>query len=77
MYTRSLPSSHVDSDMKIAHEELFAPVFLIMSFETIDEAVTIANSSRYGLGSSVFGNNQAQCRAVADRLEAGMVNINE
>lgn len=67
----------VDSDMTIAHEELFAPVFLVMSFETTDEAVALANSSRYGLGSSVFGNNQSECRAVADRLEAGMVNINE
>ncbi|PWN94186.1 Aldedh-domain-containing protein [Acaromyces ingoldii] len=67
----------VTPDMTIAHEELFAPVFLVMSFETTDEAVAIANSSRYGLGSSVFGNSQSECRAVADRLEAGMVNIND
>ena len=63
--------------MSIANEELFAPVFLVMTFETIDEAVTLANSTRYGLGSSVFGGNYAKCQEIASRLESGMVNIND
>lgn len=67
----------VTPDMAIAKEELFAPVFLVMAFDTVDEAIRLANSTRYGLGSSVFGGNRATCRYVADRLECGMVNIND
>ncbi|PWN50014.1 Aldedh-domain-containing protein [Violaceomyces palustris] len=67
----------VTSEMKIAQEELFAPIFLVMSFETVEQAVEIANSTRYGLGSSVFGNNKEECQKVAERLKCGMVNIND
>ena len=65
--------------MVIANEELFAPIFLIMPFATgqLDAALTIANATRYGLGSSIFGANLEQCTYVADRLQAGMVNIND
>ncbi|UZJ51752.1 hypothetical protein CBS101457_001072 [Exobasidium rhododendri] len=67
----------VTPDMAIAQEELFAPVFLVMTFDTIEEAITLANSTRYGLGSSVFGGDSDDCHMVADRLECGMVNIND
>jgi hypothetical protein len=64
-------------EMAIAQEELFAPVFLVMAFDTIEEAITLANSTRYGLGSSVFGGDAEDCRRVASQLECGMVNIND
>jgi acyl-CoA reductase-like NAD-dependent aldehyde dehydrogenase len=67
----------VTPDMAIAKEELFAPVFLVMSFNTVEDAIRLANSTRYGLGSSVFGSNRRTCRYIADRLECGMVNIND
>lgn len=65
--------------MAIAQEELFAPVFLIMPFSGGDwqQAVDIANSTRYGLGSSIFGGNRSICEKVAAQLRCGMVNINE
>lgn len=56
---------------------MFAPVALIMKYETIEEAIAIANGTRYGLGASVFGPDQEQCVKVARRLECGMVSIND
>lgn len=59
--------------MPIAQEEIFAPVMTVMRYDTLDEAVDLANSTRYGLGASVFGKDRKECRHVMDRLECGMV----
>jgi acyl-CoA reductase-like NAD-dependent aldehyde dehydrogenase len=67
----------VNADMDIARNELFAPVMTVMPYDTIEEAVAIANSTRYGLGSAVFGNDRTECRQVAAALKTGMVAINE
>ena len=67
----------VRPEMAIAQQELFAPIFLVMAYQSEEEAVAIANGTRYGLGASVFGRNRAQCRRVARALRCGMVNINE
>jgi len=67
----------VTTDMDIARNELFAPVMTVMPYDTIEEAVAIANSTRYGLGSAVFGNDKTECRQVAAALKTGMVAINE
>jgi len=48
-----------------------------MSYETVAEAIDIANGTRYGLGASVFGPNQQQALKVAKQLECGMVSIND
>lgn len=56
---------------------MFAPVALLMRYEAIDEAIEIANGTRYGLGASVFGPSQSQCIDIAKRLECGMVSIND
>jgi delta 1-pyrroline-5-carboxylate dehydrogenase len=48
-----------------------------MRYEDIDEAIDIANGTRFGLGASVFGPSQSQCITVAKRLECGMVSIND
>ncbi|KAJ6606472.1 Aldehyde/histidinol dehydrogenase [Mycena vulgaris] len=64
-------------DMRIAREELFAPIATLMPYETIDEAIEIANGTRYGLGASVFGPSQDLCVQVARRLECGMVSVND
>lgn len=71
--------SGVRPEMEIANEELFAPIFLVMPYLHTDTraAVRIANGTRYGLGSSVFGPNKAQAEQVAQQLDAGMVNIND
>ncbi|GLB35450.1 putative aldehyde dehydrogenase family protein [Lyophyllum shimeji] len=67
----------VDSSMDIAQHELFAPIAVLMPYETIEEAVEIANGTRYGLGASVFGPDQRQALKVAKQLECGMVSIND
>jgi acyl-CoA reductase-like NAD-dependent aldehyde dehydrogenase len=66
--------TEVTHAMKIMTEETFGPVIPIAKVATVDEAVTLANDSRYGLGSTVFGGKAA--RAVAGRLRAGMTSIN-
>ena len=49
-----------------------------MKYETLEEAISIANSTRYGLGASVFGPDQEQCvEKVAKHLQCGMVSIND
>ncbi|KAH8833937.1 meiotic sister-chromatid recombination aldehyde dehydrogenase [Flagelloscypha sp. PMI_526] len=67
----------VRSHMEIAQEELFAPIATLMPYDTIEEAIEIANSTRYGLGASVWGPAQTNCLKVAERLEVGMVSIND
>ena len=62
-------------DMVMAQEETFGPVAAISRFSSVDDAVRRANNSPYGLGAVVFGKQAA--REVADRLEAGMVGINQ
>lgn len=56
---------------------VFAPIALIMKYQTIDEAIAIANGTRFGLGASVFGPDQEQCLKVAKALNCGMVSIND
>lgn len=63
--------------MRIAQQETFAPIMLVMSFDTVDEAISLANGTRYGLGASVFGRDKRQCNYVVDRLQCGMVATND
>lgn len=56
---------------------MFAPIALLMPYDDIDEAVEIANSTRHALGASVFGPDKYECLDVANRLECGMVAIND
>ncbi|GAA5962802.1 hypothetical protein JCM8115_001962 [Rhodotorula mucilaginosa] len=67
----------VTPDMEIAQEEIFAPVMTVMRYDALEEAVRLANGTRYGLGASVFGKDRADCRFVMDRLECGMVCSND
>ena len=61
--------------MRIAKEEVFGPVATIMSYDTIDDAVEIANDTVYGLSAVVSG-DPAEAAKVAPRLRAGMVTVN-
>lgn len=56
---------------------MFAPVALLIAYETIDEAIDIANGTRFGLGASVFGPDQSECLEVARVLDCGMVSVND
>ncbi len=65
----------MSDDMLMENEETFGPVVAMSRFKDSEEAVTRANNSAYGLGAVVFGSVDAE--AVADRMEAGMVGINQ
>ncbi len=65
----------VSADDEICQDELFAPVAVLLVYDTVDEAVTIANNSRYGLNALVWGEHD-QAVEVAGRLESGTVAIN-
>lgn len=67
----------VTHDMEVMREETFGPVTPIISFDSIDEAVTLSNDCRYGLGASMFTRDEALADSIASRLDAGMVWINE
>jgi len=58
-------------------EELFGPVAVVYRVADKDEAIALANGSEFGLSGAVFGSNPDDTRYVADRLESGMVYINE
>src|SRR5205814_991588 len=60
----------------IAQEEIFGPVLALIPYETVDEAVEIANCTVYGLGAHVQGNDVGATRAVAARIRSGQVHIN-
>ncbi len=66
----------VTPDMRAYREELFGPVAVVYRVRDAEEAITLANSSAFGLGASVFSTDTARAAAVAERLDAGMVNIN-
>lgn len=66
----------VPPDALIAREEVFGPVLAIIPYDTVDQAVQIANDSAYGLSGYVWGADKASARAVARRLRTGMVHLN-
>ena len=69
--------TNVNHEMEIMHEETFGPVLPIMTFKTDDEAVRLANDGDFGLTASVWTNDLARGRALAERIDAGTVTVNE
>jgi aldehyde dehydrogenase (NAD+) len=67
---------NVKNDMTIAQEEIFGPVLSVIAYDSEDEAIRIANDSRYGLHSAVLGSDIERARRVASQLRAGRVVIN-
>ncbi len=61
----------VDNSSRIAQEEIFGPVLAVTPFDSDDEAVALANDSRYGLGGSVFTADVARGTDVARRVQTG------
>lgn len=68
---------NVTKDMRIAQEEVFGPVLLLMRSESIDDAIDIANSVEYALGCSVFGSKKADLNRVANEVNSGNVAVND
>ena len=74
-YAQPTVFGHVVPGMTIEREEIFGPVLAILSYDTVDQAVAMANDTVYGLAAYVQG-DLAEARAVARRLRAGQVNVN-
>src|SRR3954470_16060943 len=66
-----------DHSMKVMTDETFGPVVPVMKVGDADEAVRLANDTRYGLSASVFAGNSDEGAAIARRIEAGAVNVND
>ena len=66
----------VTNAMPVAREEIFGPVLSVISFDTEDEAIAIANDTDYGLAASVWTDNLHRAHRVAKALKAGTVSVN-
>jgi aldehyde dehydrogenase (NAD+) len=75
-YARPTIFSNVRSNMRIAQEEIFGPVLAILPYDTVEEAIAIANDTVYGLGAHVQGADMEAMRAVARRIRSGQVHLN-
>jgi aldehyde dehydrogenase (NAD+) len=65
-----------DNANPAAQDEIFGPVLSVIGYDDVDDAVRIANDSRYGLSGQVYGKNVAAATAVARRIRSGAVNVN-
>ncbi|CAA4019093.1 aldehyde dehydrogenase [Staphylococcus aureus] len=68
---------NVDNQMTIAQEEIFGPVMSVITYNDLDEAIQIANDTKYGLAGYVIGKDKETLHKVARSIEAGTVEINE
>jgi len=67
----------VHPSMPVYEEEIFGPVMPIVSFDDVDEAVALANGTRYGLAAYVWTNDLHTAMRASERLEFGMIGVNE
>ncbi|CVI64044.1 benzaldehyde dehydrogenase (plasmid) [Agrobacterium leguminum] len=67
----------VTTDMPIYKEEIFGPIAPIVTFETEEEAIALANDTAYGLASSIFTEDQARAMRISSQLKTGIVHIND
>ncbi|MFE7165898.1 aldehyde dehydrogenase [Streptomyces sp. NPDC057616] len=66
----------VDNSMRIAQEEVFGPVLVVIAYDDEDDAVRIANDSEYGLSGGVWSSDEAHALAVARRVRTGTITVN-
>ncbi|HYM35175.1 MAG TPA: aldehyde dehydrogenase family protein [Steroidobacteraceae bacterium] len=75
-YVKPTVFANVNNNMTIAREEIFGPVLAIIGYDTVEQAIDIANDTEYGLAAYISGKDELATRKVAARLRAGQVNIN-
>jgi aldehyde dehydrogenase (NAD+) len=75
-YVRPTVFANVTNDMTIAREEVFGPVLTILGYDSLDQAVEIANDTEYGLASYVASADLEKARGVARMIRSGWVVIN-
>ena len=67
----------VTPEMRIAHEETFGPVMLLMRVKNEEDALRVANGTAYGLGATVCSKDSARCRRMSSALSVGNVSVND
>ena len=67
----------VTPDMEVVREEIFGPVAALVRFDTEDDAIKLANDTPFGLAAYLFSQNMSRAWRVAEKLDAGMVGVNE
>jgi len=67
---------NVPANSKLAQDEIFGPVLAVISFNSIDEAISIANNTRYGLAAAIFSNDINEANYLALNIESGLIHIN-
>jgi aldehyde dehydrogenase (NAD+) len=72
------PTCFVDvrNEMRIAQEEIFGPVLVVIPFEDDEDAIRIANESEYGLGGVIMSGDRERALRVARRVRAGAISVN-
>ncbi len=67
----------VSHDMDIMRQETFGPVLCVMPFDSVDQAIELANDTPFGLGAAVYGRDVQRATEVAKQIDAGMVGVNQ
>jgi acyl-CoA reductase-like NAD-dependent aldehyde dehydrogenase len=75
-YVNPTVFSEVKNSMAIAQEEIFGPVLVVIPYDTVDDAVNIANDSVYGLAGAVFSADKDKAIGIARRMRTGQVEVN-
>jgi acyl-CoA reductase-like NAD-dependent aldehyde dehydrogenase len=76
LYFQPTMFADVRIDSEISQEEVFGPVLTWQTFETDDEVIEIANSTRYGLAATLFSRSEARAMRIASEVVAGTVWVN-
>jgi acyl-CoA reductase-like NAD-dependent aldehyde dehydrogenase len=66
----------ISTDMRVWREEVFGPILPIVTFDTLEHAIMLANYTEYGLGAYVFTENRDTFAHLARHIESGMVQMN-
>lgn len=77
IYCRPTILVNVTHNMLLMKEETFGPIMPIMSFNSTEEVVELANAAKYSLGAAVFAATDEEAESIANRIHAGSVSINE
>ena len=75
-YVKPTIFANVTNDMTIAREEIFGPVLSMIGYANEEEAVRIANDTRYGLSGYISSGDLERARGIARRIRTGMVHLN-
>ncbi len=69
--------TNVNHSMKVMQDETFGPLIPVMAYDDVTEAINLANDSSYGLSAAVFGQDVEEAKAVASKINAGAIGIND